>query len=141
MAREVNGTILVVDAERTIAGAADAARMAIERASGTVLGVVINRRRYRVPRPIAEALGLGPGPSELAYGRRAWVALAALVLLAAAALAVLAPEKIGLGGDPVEEGVEDPGAPDGADAAEDQGDAGAGGAEEEAGGPVELPED
>jgi Mrp family chromosome partitioning ATPase len=143
ISREVKGTVLVVDAERTLAGAADAARMAVERASGTVLGVVINRRRYRVPRPIAEAFGLGPGPSGLAYGRSAWLALAALVLLAVAALAVLAPEKFGLVEDPVEAGTEDPAILDEPAGAADQGEAadGAGGAREGGGATVEAPED
>ena len=103
ISRQVSGTILVADAERTLAGAADAARQAVERASGTVLGVVLNRRRYRVPRPIAEAFGLGPGPSGLAPRRGAWLVIAALSLLAAAgAVAVLAPELIGLGDATVE---------------------------------------
>jgi Mrp family chromosome partitioning ATPase len=103
MSREVNGTILVVDAERTVAGAADAAQRAVERASGTVLGVVLNRRRYRLPAPIAEALGLGTGPSVRGSRRRLWLALIVVILLAAGgAVAVLAPELVGRGEQPVE---------------------------------------
>lgn len=50
LARETDGVILVLESERTRAPAAKAALQSIEINSGRMLGVVLNKRRFHIPR-------------------------------------------------------------------------------------------
>jgi Mrp family chromosome partitioning ATPase len=52
VAGKADGVVLVVDAERTRWPIALSAKETIERSGGTVLGVVLNRRRYPIPESI-----------------------------------------------------------------------------------------
>lgn len=85
--RQVDGTILVVDAGRTLVDAAETACKAVAGGGGRLLGVVVNRRRYRVPRFLGEIFGLGVAPKGLPGQRLSWIwpAAAAIVLAILAA--------------------------------------------------------
>jgi Mrp family chromosome partitioning ATPase len=52
MAARADGVVLVVEAEQTRWPVALAARRALERSGATVLGVVLNKRRYYIPEPL-----------------------------------------------------------------------------------------
>lgn len=56
LAPTVDGVILVVEAERTRAGLALAAKQALSSAGANILGVVLNKRRYHVPKPLYDRL-------------------------------------------------------------------------------------
>ncbi len=56
LTRCVGGVILVVEAERTRAPIVEQARRAIEANGGRLLGVVMNKRRYHIPRAIYRRL-------------------------------------------------------------------------------------
>jgi Mrp family chromosome partitioning ATPase len=45
----IDGTILVIEAERTVSVAAARTTMSIEAAGGHLLGLVLNKRRYIIP--------------------------------------------------------------------------------------------
>lgn len=109
VSRQVDGTILVADAGRTTTDAAEVACRAVSGAGGRLLGVVVNRRRHRAPRIIAELFGLGLPPEGLprGRGRGIWLALAAAALLALAALSLGATEP---GADPAPPGADARGA-------------------------------
>ena len=90
----VDGTIIVLEADRSTYAAAREAREAVERAGGRILGVVLNKRRYRVPRLIARPLGI---PSSRLDSFR-WVLVTALVAAALVATYLLLR---GAGIDPI----------------------------------------
>jgi len=52
LARRVGGVLLVVEAEKTRASAVAQARRSLEAAEGRLCGVVLNKRRQRIPRAI-----------------------------------------------------------------------------------------
>jgi hypothetical protein len=56
LAPTADGVILLVEAERTRAKAAAAARDALAAAGATILGIVLNRRRHYVPKALYEFL-------------------------------------------------------------------------------------
>jgi Mrp family chromosome partitioning ATPase len=56
LSRCAGGVILVVEAERTRAPIVEQARRAIESNGGRLLGVVMNKRRYHIPRAIYRRL-------------------------------------------------------------------------------------
>lgn len=56
LTRCVGGVVLVVEAERTRAPIVEQARRAIEANGGRLLGVVMNKRRYHIPRAIYRRL-------------------------------------------------------------------------------------
>ncbi len=56
LSRCVGGVVLVVEAERTRAPIVEQARRAIEANGGRLLGVVMNKRRYHIPRSIYRRL-------------------------------------------------------------------------------------
>jgi Mrp family chromosome partitioning ATPase len=56
LTRCVGGVVLVVEAERTRAPIVEQARRAIEANGGRLLGVVMNKRRYHIPRSIYRRL-------------------------------------------------------------------------------------
>lgn len=56
MAPTVDGVVLVVEAERTRAAVAQAARDALRAAGANILGVVLNKRRFHVPKAIYDRL-------------------------------------------------------------------------------------
>jgi hypothetical protein len=56
LAPTVDGVILVVEAERTRSEVALAAKDALTLAGANILGVVLNKRRYHVPKPIYDVL-------------------------------------------------------------------------------------
>ncbi|MBC7906321.1 MAG: hypothetical protein H7Y60_06175 [Rhodospirillaceae bacterium] len=56
LAPTVDGVILVVEAERTRTEVARAAQQALTMAGATILGVVLNKRRYHVPKRVYERL-------------------------------------------------------------------------------------
>lgn len=56
LAPSVDGVVLVIEAERTRAAIAEAARDALISAGANVLGVVLNKRRYHVPKAIYDRL-------------------------------------------------------------------------------------
>lgn len=56
LAPSVDGVILVVEAERTRTAVAAAARDTLKAGGANLLGVVLNKRRYHVPRGIYERL-------------------------------------------------------------------------------------
>jgi hypothetical protein len=56
LAPTVDGIILVVEAERTRAAVAEAARDSLRAGGANLLGVVLNKRRYHVPKAIYERL-------------------------------------------------------------------------------------
>lgn len=85
---KVRGTILVAEADRTTYAAMRAGRDAIARADGKIFGVVLNKRRYDVPRPIARALGIPMG--RLRRPRAGATIMLVLGLVAAALVAFLA---------------------------------------------------
>lgn len=58
IARQVDAVLLVLEAERTPISDAVAAKLSVERAGGSVLGTVLNKRRYTLPVPLAGLLGL-----------------------------------------------------------------------------------
>jgi hypothetical protein len=90
VSRQASGTILVADAGRTSTDAAEIACRAVAGSGGRLLGVVVNRRRHRAPRVVAELFGLGVPPEGLPRGRARWIWLAlvlAVLLALAAALA------------------------------------------------------
>lgn len=62
VADQVNGTILVMEARRTTIDDARTARSLIERGGGRVLGVLLNKRTYRIPGLLAWLLGLSSRP-------------------------------------------------------------------------------
>jgi Mrp family chromosome partitioning ATPase len=49
LAKGLDGVVLVVEAERTRAHALRAARRSVEACGGSILGVVLNKRRYYIP--------------------------------------------------------------------------------------------
>jgi Mrp family chromosome partitioning ATPase len=49
LARGLDGVLLVVEAERTRMHAIRAAKKAVESCGGTILGVVLNKRRFHIP--------------------------------------------------------------------------------------------
>lgn len=55
-ARHSDGVILVVQAERTRTAVAGRAKTLIESAGSEVVGVVLNRRRYPIPRLVYDML-------------------------------------------------------------------------------------
>jgi protein-tyrosine kinase len=55
-ARRAAGVILVVEAERTRTTLVEQARRSIERAEGRLCGVVLNKRRQRIPKSIVRRL-------------------------------------------------------------------------------------
>ena len=57
LCREVDGMILVAEADRTTPDSVDAARAAIEGYGGRIVGGVLNKRRRRLPTWLAAALG------------------------------------------------------------------------------------
>jgi len=56
LTRCVGGVVLVVEAERTRAPIVEQARRAVEANGGRLLGVVMNKRRYHIPRAIYRRL-------------------------------------------------------------------------------------
>lgn len=56
LAPTVDGVILVIEAERTRAAVAEAARDSLRASGANLLGVVFNKRRYHVPRGLYERL-------------------------------------------------------------------------------------
>jgi protein-tyrosine kinase len=52
LARGLDGVLLVVEAERTRTHAIRAARKSIELYGGTVIGAVLNKRRYHIPQAV-----------------------------------------------------------------------------------------
>jgi Mrp family chromosome partitioning ATPase len=52
LARHVGGVLLVIEAEKTRASMVEKARRSIEAAEGRICGVVLNKRRQRIPRAI-----------------------------------------------------------------------------------------
>lgn len=56
LAPTVDGVILVVEAERTRTEVALAAKQALAAAGANILGVVLNKRRYHVPKPLYDRL-------------------------------------------------------------------------------------
>lgn len=88
---QMDGTILVLEADRSTYSAAREAREAVERAGGRILGVVLNKRRYHVPRAIARPLGL---PSSRFGGL--WWLLTPLLLAAALAAGYLVLRQQGI---------------------------------------------
>lgn len=56
LTRCVGGVVLVVEAERTRAPIVEQARRAIEANGGRLLGIVMNKRRYHIPRAIYRRL-------------------------------------------------------------------------------------
>jgi Mrp family chromosome partitioning ATPase len=56
MAPTVDGVVLVVEAERTRAAIAQAARDSLKAAGANILGVVLNKRRFHVPKAIYDRL-------------------------------------------------------------------------------------
>jgi protein-tyrosine kinase len=56
LTRCVGGVVLVVEAEKTRAPIVEQARRAIEANGGRLLGVVMNKRRYHIPRAIYQRL-------------------------------------------------------------------------------------
>jgi protein-tyrosine kinase len=50
LARQASGIVLVVEAERTRSPIVEQARRSIEANGGRILGVVLNRRRFHIPR-------------------------------------------------------------------------------------------
>jgi protein-tyrosine kinase len=56
LAPTVDGVILLIEAERTRPRVAEAARDALRGAGAHILGVVLNKRRYHVPKGIYERL-------------------------------------------------------------------------------------
>jgi Mrp family chromosome partitioning ATPase len=56
LARCAGGVLLVIEAERTRAPIVEQARRAIESNGGRLLGVVMNKRRYHIPRSIYQRL-------------------------------------------------------------------------------------
>lgn len=56
LAPTADGVILVVEAERTRSAIAAAARDTLKASGANLLGVVLNKRRYHVPRPIYDRL-------------------------------------------------------------------------------------
>lgn len=49
LSKGLDGVVLVVEAERTRAHALRAARKSVESCGGTILGVVLNKRRFHIP--------------------------------------------------------------------------------------------
>lgn len=56
MAPTVDGVILVVEAERTRTAVALAAKRALTQGGANLLGVVLNKQRYHVPKPLYDRL-------------------------------------------------------------------------------------
>jgi len=56
VSRQVDGVVLVIAAEDTRWPVAERVRQSIERSGGRVLGVVLNKRRYHIPRWIYQRL-------------------------------------------------------------------------------------
>ena len=71
----VSGTLLVLAADDSTYGDIAAAREAVERAGGAVMGSILNGRRYRVPGLVAKPLGI-------AFKRNNMVPWQALTLIA-----------------------------------------------------------
>ncbi len=80
IAQQSDGVVLVLEAERTFEAEAVAARAVLERAGARLLGAVLNRRRYRVPGPVARAFGLGTAPAGAPRGR-GWLPALLFLLL------------------------------------------------------------
>ncbi|MGF1476088.1 MAG: hypothetical protein ACFB6S_11050 [Geminicoccaceae bacterium] len=57
IAQYAGSVVLVIEAEETTQSTADAACALIERAGGHLMGVVLNKRRFRVPGFLAELVG------------------------------------------------------------------------------------
>lgn len=55
---QADGVLLVAEAERTTPQQIDAVRATIARAGGTIIGAVLNKRRYRLPAFIARLFGI-----------------------------------------------------------------------------------
>ncbi len=55
---QADGVLLVAAAERTTPQQIDAVRATIARAGGTIIGAVLNKRRYRLPAFIARLFGI-----------------------------------------------------------------------------------
>lgn len=79
----VDGTIVICESEHTKYGEMREAMETIERVHGKVLGVLLNKRRYRVPPILARLLGVKHGQHGPGLGTA--LALAVLLLLAGAA--------------------------------------------------------
>lgn len=56
LAPTADGVVLVVESERTRAAIAQAAKRALEAGGANILGVVLNRRRHHVPKPLYDRL-------------------------------------------------------------------------------------
>ncbi len=56
VSRQVDGVVLVIEAEDTRWPVAERVRQSIERSGGRVLGVVLNKRRYHIPRWVYQRL-------------------------------------------------------------------------------------
>lgn len=56
LARRAGGVLLVVEAERTRAPIVDQARRVIESGGGRLLGIVMNKRKFHIPRPVYRRL-------------------------------------------------------------------------------------
>ena len=56
VSRQVDGVVLVIAAEDTRWPVAERVRQSIERSGGRVLGVVLNKRRYHIPRWVYQRL-------------------------------------------------------------------------------------
>lgn len=80
VSRHVHGTILVLEGDASTYASAHEAQQAIERSGGRLLGVVLNKRKYRVPRFIARFLNI---PSSKARSRSFWPVLVLVTGLAA----------------------------------------------------------
>ena len=114
MSGQVDGTIIVAGADSSTYTAARAGRDVVERAGGRVLGIVLNKRRYRVPGTVARVLGI-PG-SRTGGLRRAVLVLLVLLGLVAGFLYLSgdAAEEAGAGGGtaaPPPSAIPDGGAP------------------------------
>jgi Mrp family chromosome partitioning ATPase len=55
-ASRADGVVLVVEADRTRWPVAASARLAVERSGGSLLGVVLNKRRYHIPEAVYRLL-------------------------------------------------------------------------------------
>lgn len=56
LAPTADGVVLVVESERTRAAVAQAAKRALESSGANLLGVVLNKRRHHVPKPLYDRL-------------------------------------------------------------------------------------
>lgn len=56
LSKKVDGAVLVVEAEKTRWQVAETAKQQIERQGGRILGVILNKRRYHIPKRIYDII-------------------------------------------------------------------------------------